>query len=288
MESEAGGRGRLDAAAGRERVTVPGPAEALGLRGEPADDYRRGLPRRWHRPWPGPVVRVLTTAGALLVGFALTAGLSAGRDVARAQSARKESLIDLVGLRQAQSKELGAHLERLRGRLEQAEESAAGVPHLQGLVDRLEATAGLTPLTGPGVALTLSDAKEGSCPAANAELCRIQDTDLQAAVNTLFGAGAEALAVNGQRVIATTAIRNAGGAVLVNYRVLASPYVIEVIGDPDALSAGVADSPFARDFADWTEGYGLGYELEPVDELRLPAYTGSVRLRAAAVAGVDR
>ncbi|CAN5126967.1 DUF881 domain-containing protein [soil metagenome] len=264
-------------------MTVPDPAEALGLRGEPADDYRGGPPRRWYRPWPGPVVRALTTAGALLVGFALTAGLSAGRDVAQAQSARKESLIDLVGLRQARFEELGAQLERLRGRLEQTQESAAGVPRLQQLVDRLEAAVGLTPLTGPGAVLTLSDAEEGSCPAANTELCRIQDTDLQAAVNTLFGAGAEALAVNGERLIATTAIRNAGGAVLVNYRVLASPYVIEAVGDPDALSAGVEDSPFARDFADWTEGYGLGYGLEPVDELRLPAYIGSVRLRTAEV-----
>lgn len=284
MESQAGGRGRLDAAAGRERVIVPNPGEALGLRGEPADDYQRGPPRRRHRPWPGPVVRIMTTAGALLVGFALTAGLSAGRDIAQEQSARKESLIELVGLRQARSEELGAQLERLHGRLKQAQETAAGVPGLQRLVNRLEAAAGLTSLTGPGVVLTLSDAEEGSCPAANTELCRIQDTDLQAAVNTLFGAGAEALAIDGERVIATTAIRNAGGAVLTNYRVLASPYVIEAIGDADAMSAGMEHSPFARDFADWTEGYGLGYGLEPVDELRLPAYTGSVRLRTAEVA----
>ncbi|MBW3601156.1 MAG: DUF881 domain-containing protein [Actinobacteria bacterium] len=265
---------------------MPDPAEALGLRGEPADDYRGGPPRPWYRPRPGPAVRALTTAGALLVGFALTAGLSAARDIAQAQSARKESLIDLVGLRQARTRKLGAQLERLRERLERVQESAAGVPRLQRIVERLEVAAGLTALTGPGAVLTLSDAEEGSCTAANTELCRIQDADLQAAVNTLFAAGAEALAVNGQRVIATTAIRNAGAAVLVNYRILASPYVVEAVGDPDALAAGVKQSPFARDFADWTEVYGLGYGLEPTQELRLPAYTGSVRLRRAEVAGL--
>ncbi len=264
---------------------MPDPADALGLRGEPADDYRAASPRRWYRRWPGPVVRALTIAGALLVGFALTSGLSAARDIARTQSTRKESLIDLVGLRQARARKLGTQLERLRERLERAQESAAGVPRLQRLVDRLEAAAGLKPLTGPGAVLTLSDAQEGSCPAANTELCRIQDTDLQAAANTLFAAGAEALAVNGQRVVATTAIRNAGAAVLVNYRVLASPYVVEAVGDPDALTAQVEKSPFARDFADWTEAYGLGYGLEPAEELQLPAYTGSVRLRSAEVAG---
>jgi uncharacterized protein YlxW (UPF0749 family) len=230
-----------------------------------------------------PLEPLLTAAGALLVGFLLSVGLSAGREAARVQNERKDELIALVDTRQTRAEALGAQLEQLRSEVAAAESRAAeGLPLLQVQVAEVEAAAGLTPVQGPGLELRFADATT-ACPTGRAEDCRIQDVDLQLAVNTLFALGSEAVAVNGERVISTTAIRSAGGSILVNYRVLTSPYEVQAIGDAGALKEGIADSSLTSDFEVWRDVYGLGFAVAAGDELEVPAFTGSVRLRAATV-----
>ncbi|MDQ3973188.1 MAG: DUF881 domain-containing protein, partial [Actinomycetota bacterium] len=223
--------------------------------------------------------------GALTVGFLLAAALSASRAAAIAENARRAELVDLVRERQERAEALADELERLRTRVMAAESAAAaGVPTLQPELAQMELAAGLTALRGPGVTVTLRDAS-GDCPTGRSEDCRIQDVDLQLAVNTLFGVGAEAVAVNDERLIATTAIRSAGGSVLVNYRVLTSPYVIEAIGEPRRLREGFLRSQLGEDFAVWRDVYGLGYAVQEADDLTVPAFAGSIGLRTATAAG---
>ena len=255
-------------------------ARALGLRFE--DDYRPLPPPRWSQPWSSAAVRATTAVAALLVGFLLTTGLTAGRQAAQAQDARKDELIALVQARQQRTAALGERLEELRGEVAAAEQSvrAAGAPALNARLQQVEAATGLTGLEGPGVRVTFADA-EGTCSTGREEDCRIQDVDLQLATNTLWGLGAEGVAINGERIIATTAIRSAGASVLINYRVLTSPYLIEAVGDPDLLSDEFLTSELAGDFEVWRDAFGLGFGVEPADDLALPAYTGPVRLRTA-------
>lgn len=259
---------------------LAGPARALGLRFE--DDYRPLPPPRWTQPWSSAAVGFATAIGALLVGFLLVTGLTAGRQAAQAQDARKDELIALVGARQQRAAALAAQLEDLRAQVTQAEQSisAAGASSLNARLGEVEAATGLTALEGPGVRVTFADA-EGVCSTGRVEDCRIQDVDLQLATNTLWGAGAEGVAVNGERVIATTAIRSAGSSVLINYRVLTSPYVVEAIGDPDGLREQFLAEELAEDFAIWRDVFGLGFSVDSADEITLPAYGGAVRLRAA-------
>nr|MBA2530219.1 DUF881 domain-containing protein [Euzebyales bacterium] len=169
-------------------------------------------------------------------------------------------------------------LERLRARVAAAEDDAAAAsrPGLQAKLGAAEAATGLTPVRGPGLRVTFSDGPE-ACATGRPEDCRIQDTDLQLVTNTLFGLGAEAVAINGERMIGTTAIRSAGSSILVNYRVLASPYVVEAVGNPDRLEEGLTASPLAKDFGSWQEAYGLGFTSEPVEQLTVPAYSGALR-----------
>ena len=253
---------------------------ALGLRFE--DDYKRAVPPRWSQPWSSGLVRATTAVGALLVGFLLTTGLTAGREAALQQGARKAQLIELVAVRQQRAAALAEQLDGLRERVAAAEQSlqTAGAPSLNAKLARAEAMTGLTAVRGPGARVTLSDAK-GTCSTGRVEDCRIQDVDLQLAANILWGSGAEAVAINGERIIATSAIRSAGSSILINYRVLTSPYVIEAIGDPAALQEQFIGSTLAEDFAVWRDVFGLGFEAATVDELTVPAYTGAVRLRNA-------
>ncbi len=260
------------------------PARALGLRLE--DDYHPLRPTRWSQPWAPAAVKATTAVAALLVGFLLTAGVTAGREAALAQGARKAELIALVDARQERAAALGQRLEELRAQVTAAERSVpvAGATSLDERLRQVEASAGLTALRGPGVRVTFGDA-EGTCSTGREEDCRIQDVDLQLATNTLWALGAEGIAVNGERIIATTAIRSAGSSVLINYRVLTSPYIVEAVGDPDALTERFGDSQVAEDFGVWRDAFGLGFAVEAAEELTLPAYTGSVRLRAALTPG---
>lgn len=257
------------------------PARALGLRFE--DDYRPVASPRWSQPWSSAVVRFTTVVGALLVGFLLTTGLTAGRQAALEQDARKTQLVALVQARQDRTAALAQRLEQLRAEVTAAEQSAGtlAAPNLNRQLEQVEAITGLTALAGPGVRVTFSDAA-GTCSTGRVEDCQIQDVDLQLATNILWGSGAEAVAINGERLITTTAIRSAGSSILINYRVLTSPYVVEAIGNPSALQDEFLNSELAEDFGVWRDVFGLGFAVEGLDELTVPPYTGSVRLRTAA------
>lgn len=226
-----------------------------------------------------PVVTVLF---AIASGFLLTSAMVTGREAAEAQQSRHGELVALVEARHEHVEALEGQLDGLRDRVADVEAAADPAGGLRSEVRDAERSAGLTGLAGPGVTLTLGDA-DVPCPTGEAADCRIRDRDLQAAVNTLFAGGAEGIAVNGERIVATTAIRNAGASVLVNYHVLGPPFEVEAIGDPAALEAHVEDSQLGHDFEVWTERYGLRFDLDADDEVRLPAYGGSVRTREARV-----
>lgn len=75
--------------------------------------------------------------------------------------------------------------------------------------------------------------------------------------------------MNGHRVTSTTAVRQAGGAVLINFHAVASPYRLAAIGNPAALRRGVLRSDIAGRFQAWREIYGLGFEVRPVERLEV-------------------
>ncbi len=141
--------------------------------------------------------------------------------------------------------------------------------------------AGLTPVQGPGVVVTLRDSKKSfpAMPNGVAPPSIIHDTDINQVVNELKAAGAEAIAVNDQRLIATSSVRTAGATVLINFVPTAPPYVIRAIGDPKTLASamslpgGVASQLKAFDPAMFSvQGSGM---------LTLPAYSGGSQPRYA-------
>lgn len=230
---------------------------------------------------------ILHSAGpALLVGslaFALTVQWRAQNAATTEAEGRKAGLTMILESRQHRAAELESRIAALQTAIDRAGDMSGlqGLASLQERVRLMAELAGTTEVTGPGAVVTVSDAnprEESVVPSDS----RIQDVDIQAVVNALWTAGAQAIAVNGQRLVATSAIRNAGDAVLVNYRVLSSPYRIAAIG-PGDLDAKFAASPTAERFRGWSEIYGLGFEVDGRDRIDLPAYGGPVRARYSVV-----
>jgi uncharacterized protein YlxW (UPF0749 family) len=147
---------------------------------------------------------------------------------------------------------------------------------------RLGALTGARAVRGPGVRVVADDAV-----GANSARNEVLDTDLQRLVNGFWEAGAEAIALNGQRLTNLSTIRTAGGAITVNATSLRPPYVVQVIGDKDTLPARFAESSSGQAWLDLQRDVGLRLTITPVDTLRLPATEVSLRYATSPTTGGD-
>lgn len=158
---------------------------------------------------------------------------------------------------------------------------ASGRP---GLVQQLSAdgvTSGAVAVTGPGVEVTLEDAPDAVAPDGTVDPDRrVQDSDVRLVVNALWASGAEAVAVNGQRLATTSSVRSAGAAILVDLVAIASPYHVDAIGDPGALRTRFATSSAAAQLQVLGESFGLRSGVKEQAHLELPG-TGPSTLRHA-------
>lgn len=130
---------------------------------------------------------------------------------------------------------------------------------------RLEVQTGYVPVRGPGVRIKVASAPDA---VPNDE---IRDEDLALLVDGLWTAGAEAIAINDQRIVALGGIRNTGRAIHVNGRPLTPPYVIEAVGNSGTLQARLLESSAGLEWFSVANGLGFSYVPQNVDELRLPA-----------------
>jgi uncharacterized protein YlxW (UPF0749 family) len=241
-----------------------------------------------------PSARRRFTAVVLLLALGLVTGTAAAQ-VRKRQAAAGTVRAQLVGevhRRTAESDALARQADRLR-RDVSAEQDAAlrssssGVSVARQLAD-LQMAVGVAAVTGPGLVVRLDDAPSSDPSSADrggqAGSGRVLDRDLQDAVNGLWSAGAEAIAINGLRLSALTAIRSAGEAILVDYRPLSPPYTLRAIGNPGSLEAGFADSPAGRRLSTYTSLYGLQVVVRRSDKQTLPA-AGTPSLRLATPTG---
>jgi len=140
--------------------------------------------------------------------------------------------------------------------------------------------AGLVAVRGPGVQVVLQDSKKRPPPDASPELgddYNIHDYDIRDFVSELFVSGAEAIAVNDQRMIATSSIRCVGSPIQVNGVPMSPPFVITAIGPADDMESalkmrgGVIDQfRILEDLTDMVKVYNR-------KDLLVPAYSGSTR-----------
>jgi uncharacterized protein YlxW (UPF0749 family) len=138
----------------------------------------------------------------------------------------------------------------------------------------LEAQTGLGPVKGGGVIVSMADGPAPTDPVTNQPettyLGQVLDIDLQAITNELWRDGAEAISINGQRLISTSTIRTAGQAILVDFVPLAEPYEVSAIG-PGNLGKTLQDSPTGAQYERFISSYGMHFTITSHDNLSLPA-----------------
>jgi uncharacterized protein YlxW (UPF0749 family) len=233
--------------------------------------------------WRLLVPLVFVLAGALFVTSSISAGgtdLRAGRygDLGTVVEQQK----DEVDALRAERNDLAAEVEELSSGVRDT-----AVEEAQRQVDELRPEAGLQAVAGPGLTVTLDDAPDAVVDSADIAVDKlvVHQQDIQAVVNAMWAGGAEAMTIQGQRVVSTTGVKCVGNTVVLHGVPYSPPYVITAVGDPDAMLTSLSTNPYIEIYKQYVDAYQLGWEVEPETSAQLPAYEGPLELDYARPAG---
>ncbi|MER3418323.1 MAG: hypothetical protein C4343_04310 [Chloroflexota bacterium] len=232
-----------------------------------------------------PSWQVTLAAALLVLGFLVAAQLRSEGPRVRYTSQERAPLIETVLSLQRDQDALKARIlqlnEQIRDLQRRGEGSAALVAELNREIEAARLAAGLVAVQGPGLVLQLTDASGPLPPGANPADVLVHSDDIRTLVEELWLAGAEAIAVNGERVTVSTAILDIGGSVLVNSAYLAPPYQIAAIGPPGLYRRLTASPSFVAFVVNRVDAFGLGLSFAEPERVLIPAYAGTVTLRYA-------
>ncbi len=236
---------------------------------------------RWLRTRPS--WQVTLGAALLALGFLIAAQLASESPRVRYTSQERTPLLETAGELQTQQDDLKARILQLREQIQGVEGQGAGsadlVRQLNAELEQARIAGGLIPLTGTGIVLQLQDSEQPVPQDGSQADYLVGSRDIRTVVEELWLAGAEAIAINAERVTPTTAIIDIGTSLLVNSAYLAPPYQITALGAADLyqrLSASPAFIDFVRARA---EGYGIRISFAEPASVDMPAFVGTVTLR---------
>lgn len=233
--------------------------------------------------WGVPVVCLL--AGLLL---AATHGVSGGDEIRRSDSPR---LVDLVRQSQRSVDRLSAQRDDLASAIDNTHggSSDRALAAMQARAAELSDEAGVDAVQGPGLIITLTDAQRdanGRFPRdASPDDLVVHQQDIQAVLNALWTAGAEAIQMQDQRIIGTSAPRCVGNTLLLNGRTYSPPYTIMAVGNVSAMQSALADAPLVTLYKQYVVRFGLGYTEQVQDEINIVGHNEPLRMRYAQPTG---
>jgi len=220
---------------------------------------------------------------ALILGIVLAFQYRITRDVRiNVPVQRAQELSAQVGQLKKERDFSQAQVASLREQLDKATAGIGG-DALKKELELARIVAGVTDVTGPGIEITLNDSNINLRPGDNPNLYVLHDEDVLRVLNELKAAGAEAIAFNGQRLLATTEVRCTGPTVVLNKnKRLAPPYIITAIGNPDTLENALK---MRGGVAEILQFWGIQITVKKLSQVTVPAYTGGIKFEYARPAG---
>lgn len=171
-------------------------------------------------------------------------------------------------------------LQKTENELEKTRENVTNnneeLKNLEKQIKEANVLLGLTDAKGTGVTITLTDGVASSNTLKVEDLL-IHNTDLLNVVNELKNAGAEAIEINGKRIVGTTAINCDGNVITVNEEKVTSPFTINAIGYPELLSTLNRAGGYLSILGD----YNVKTEFKKRDKISIPKYTGIMSFKYA-------
>lgn len=245
----------------------PGYQEAAARRAASGDTHKSKDPRVRFSP--------AMVFGMVALGLLLTIAALQVRDEAPVVDAERESYIEKIRAEQTHVQGVRDQLTALGAEIAELEEaylqSTAVGQAVQNELERVSGLSGQAPVRGPGVVVILEDSETQTGDPEELVLA----ADLQVVANGLWAAGAEAIAINGVRLTALSAIRGVDRVPLVGYETVSPPYEVSAIGDGSRLAVEFSNGPASG----WLQAMvekGPTYDIQAKEELALPAASTSI------------
>ena len=244
------------------------------------------MTERAHRERRSPWARGSVPVAVVLALAAIMFSVSARQ--AQAGTRQSGDLSDLAAVASQRVQKQSARVDSLRAQVDAlAAQASAGSPIGTVSAGYLVA-GGAVPVTGPGLVVELDDAPAGPVPdGVSPDVLVVHPQDLQSVMNALWAGGAEAMGLQDQRVVSTSAFRCVGNVLRLHGRVYSPPYTVRAVGDPTALRAALDASPAVRAYVRDSTRVGLGWDVAVQDVLELPAYSSTGLSYAKVPDGVE-
>ena len=203
----------------------------------------------------------------VLIGFMVAVQFRTAQDAKGSLSQQRiEEISDRLLQTEHERDELSEELHKMQ--------TAAVSTDNQQDQDLLRYRAALVPLEGEGVIVRMDDSTKPAKAGENPNLYVIHDDDLLRVVNELRAAGAEAIAINGQRLTGTSEIRCAGPTLSVNNVRSSAPFEIRAIGDKKSLENALR---MRGGVAETLGVWGIQLDIKASNDVYIPPYRGSIR-----------
>ena len=211
---------------------------------------------------------------SLFLGFLLSIQFKSQAEhrASNIPSRRIEDMTNLLKESEEKRDSLERSLVDLRTELAKAKKNSSFAGDVKESKSQLVLT-GLTAVTGPGIIVTLNDSKIALEKGENPANGIVHNEDLLKVANELNASGAEAVSINGNRLIATSEISCAGPTILINKNRVAPPFEIIAIGKAETMTAALE---MRGGILETVKFFGLEAKIEKKDEVTVPAYNGSV------------
>lgn len=242
---------------------------------------RRNLGRLLLRPqWAVSVAAALAVIG--FVGFAQWNGSPERQQFV---STVQQAVVDQVRQLEQEQQDLRNQIAVAEASVVEFQQasttSSSALAEVNRQLEAARLSVGLTGLRGPGVVLEIADSKRVVPDGENPTNYLVLVDDLHDIVSALWAAGAEAISINGERLVATSSIYGVGSSVLVNTAFLSPPFRIEAIGSAGLLDRFSTDPAFRGRVAQRIDAFGLEFASQAVDSLDIAAFVGNTRFRWA-------
>jgi uncharacterized protein YlxW (UPF0749 family) len=217
---------------------------------------------------------------AVVLGILVSLQWSARQVQRTASLDQVDQTVRLLELEQAELKRrVGRLRDALYAQQQQAADHTEPFSELRAELIVEKTRAGLVDVRGPGVQITLDDSSRVLWGDASDGL--VHDFDLRDVINVLWLAGAEAIAVNDERIVHSTSIYCVGATIMVNDTRLSPPYRVSAIGDAVRIQDYLSNPGYLSELKMRSERFGVSLEFWPVEAMTVPAYQGSILQRFA-------
>lgn len=228
----------------------------------------------------------ISIAGALaVIGFVGYAQWNGSPERVQFATSVQQVLADQVSKLEAEQEDLRGQLAAAEAQVLEFQQasttSSSALAEVNLRLEEARLAVGLTPLRGPGVIVEIADSKRVIPDGENPANYIVLVDDLRDMVAALWASGAEAITINGERLVATSSIYGVGASVLVNTAFLSPPFRIEAIGAGGLLDRFQTNPAFLGRVAQRIEAFGLEFASQTADSLQLAAFVGNTRFRWA-------